>query len=288
MIILESNGTNSLVEDAVSIHKGQLALSESKANPLSVLIAANEGQYYATSSDLEAYMEASHTVDPVYAIQTIAEANGIEQDDISIVVDEATAFTVHELHEAGFLLERAAEADATTLNKVQKWYMRFVSKSKDNATNAAAIKARLTVLKQCKANMEKALAASKSGEKKGKLLYALKNFIPFNAIFRLIKNDDVYAGIGLLSGMVVGTVLNVIFGVNKNAKAAMGSLMQGDVGGATDSYVKELKGAQASSTINTAHLLTLRVATYEKMLERMIKNTSEAIDFLEEKLKEIK
>ena len=83
--------------------------------------------------------------------------------------------------------------------------------------------------------------------------YTLKALIPLNAIVRLIDKQDVYAGLGLVANVLISSV-----------------------------------PVQGMAGVGAAANLSIRAANYSNMLKGQIKNTQEAIDFLEDRLKELK
>ena len=295
MIILE-NDMDVFEESLMNEHyAGTVALSNIKKNPLSVIVANNEGVNYIASSSIENYMEANDMIDVEEAVNYIAEANNISTNSIVVVVDEANEYTIESLDECGIMLERAAEADATNLKKAMKWYNKFVNKSKGKANSKQELKDRINVLKHCKENMEKALRDTRNGKQGGRIKYTLKQLIPFNSIYRLIKHQDVYVGLGVLNtainalSFVVGTVAGGKIG--KSAIDAVNGKIDfdkyaNDAINTVDKTIKYNNVASVASRVTGVGGLVLRATQYEKMLETQIKNTSEAIDFLEKKLKE--
>lgn len=250
MVLLESGEFIEADEEFA----GHVAISQSKKNPLSVLIATNENtdNVYLLASDIETYMQASHTIDPCAVLESIAEANQIDINSFVVVVDVASSFVISELTESGVVMERAAEADATTVNKVMRWYERLLRKSKQKTYSINAVKSRITILTQCIEKMEDELRKVETGESYGgAIAYNLKAMIPWNGLFRLIKNDDVYAGLGFLA-FVGATVVT--------ADPLVG-------------YVPEI---------------VVRKVNYEKMLKRLIANTKEAVDYLQKQYDELK
>ena len=298
MVLLE----NMYYEDAMDMieleqYPGNVALSSTKKNPLSVNIANESGTYYMASSDLEQYMEASHEIDAVKALNSIAAANKITTENMVIVVDEACEFVIDTLDEAGIVLEKAAEADSMGLKQAMKWYSKVVSKSKTIGSNATKdmIKERIDVLNDCIKSMEKAKKEAKNGKLGGRVKYALKSIIPFNALFRLVKKQDTYAGVGVLK-TGLNTVLNIIsFNTGRKIVKSMEDILNtGNPAGAVNAYASASKAAPVIGALSTASSaatlgdIGIRLATYEKMLDAQIERTKEAVAFLQDKLKEMK
>lgn len=176
-----------------------------KKNPLSVSIAHENDTYYLASSELEQYMEVTHMIDAASALKQIAEANKVPMGSMVVVVDEASEFVLETLSEAGIVTERAVEADSTNLQRTMRWYKKFLKKSMyvDKDTKVKEVRERISVLEKCVEQMKRARTRASNGELSDRVIYALKDFIPFNNIYRLIKLQDVYAGIGILTNLVV-------------------------------------------------------------------------------------
>lgn len=297
MVLLE----NMYYEDAMDMieleqYPGNIALSSTKKNPLSVNIANESGTYYMASSDLEQYMEAAHEIDAVKALNTIAEANKITTENMVIVVDESCDFVVETLEEAGIVLEKAAEADSMGLKQAMKWYGKVISKSKKVGadTTKQMIQDRIDVLNDCIKSMERAKRDAQNGKVGGRIKYALKSIIPFNGLFRLIKKQDAYAGIGVLK-TGLNTAINII-NFNKGVKAGThmtNAMLNGDQDEAekANKILQTSKGEKIAGKVARAASATdigVRLATYTKMLDAQIARTKEAVEFLQGKLKEMK
>ena len=308
MVLLE----NMYYEDAMDMieleqYPGNVALSSTKKNPLSVNIANESGTYYMASSDLEQYMEASHEIDAKKAIDAVAEAHKISTDNIVVVVDEACEFVLETLSEAGVMLEKAAEAGSTNLKKTMKWYNKFISKSKsvDKNTTVHQVQARIKVLEECVAKMKNAKKDFESNKSIGNALkYELKSIIPFNSIYRLIKLQDTYAGVGVLKDILLTFVVagEALSGVNMHL--ARKNLRKSDDRDDRDQFGKDMarfgravrfskdrlnkdyKAAQGSNLAMGADMI-IRGTNYARMLQAQIDKTQEAIDFLKEKVKEL-
>lgn len=297
MILLENYLEDTM--DAVELEQypGNMALSAMKKNPLSVVIAHENDRYFIASSDIETYMEAVHEIDVVNALNTIAEANKIDINKISVVVDEACDFVLEGLYESNIVLEKAAEADSMGLKQAMKWYGKVISKSTKvgDDTTREMIQERISVLKNCVDSMEKAKDDAQKGITKGRVKYALKGIIPFNSLFRLIKKQDVYAGIGLFKLVPLIISLTVVekmidreyeseektkvtdFDEDLNRTHKIARLYR---------FRNKLENKGFPSIMGAD--VVMRFATYTKMLDSQIGKTKEAIEFLEEKLKEKK
>ena len=141
------------------------------------------------------------------------------------------------LNEGGW----GVDGDSTNLKKIRKWYSKFVTDSKSKADQIELIDERLEVLRKCSKNMKQTLTNSNGQNTSEMIKYALKSFIPFNDIARLIAKQDAYAGLRILTDMLLPGVGIVVKTVNFN-----------------------------------------------NMLNQCIKDTDEAIEYLEKKRKELK
>ena len=147
-------------------------------------------------------MIESSIMDVEEAVRNIAEANNIGKYDIIAVYDECNEFVYESLKDSSITLEASVEDDAMSLKKAQKWYNTFISASKSKAENKQEIKERIDVLKNCVSKMESQLK-NEGVDPMGRIKYALKDFIPFNNIYRLIKRQDIYAGLSMLSNLII-------------------------------------------------------------------------------------
>lgn len=277
-----------------------------KKNDLSVCIAKEGDTHYIAASELEQYMEAAHLIDVSAAINNIAKANNITVESVTVVLDEANVFTVESLDEAGIMTERAAEADSMSLKQAMKWYTKFVRRSRSMGKDAskAQLQERITVLKDCVQKMEAAKRAAMNGKKSDRIKYALKSLIPFNNIFRLIKKQDVYAGIGVLQTAIT-TGLNLLIFKDSIPRPSnhledyeddWGEFEDDDDWDEFDDDVnhemaklptkKQYKQSAGVIGANLASGVVMRYTAYIKMLDQQIKRTNEAIEFLEKMAKE--
>lgn len=124
----------------------------------------------------------------------------------------------------------------------------------------------------------------------GRVKYALKALIPFNDLWRLIRRRDAYAGITGLSRTGIQIVVSQII-----ASTAQKQMSDGLAKGTIDGLNKVFGAAKGATTASAAASVILktgevgiRAATYNKILDKKIKETNEAIDFLKKKLKEYK
>lgn len=293
MIILE-NSMDIFDEQMMNANfAGTVAFSNVKKNPAAVLVAQNEGTNYVLASDLESYMEANDMINVAEAMNQIVAANQIALESTCVLIDEANEFTVDELGTAGIMTEASVDANSTSVRKVMKWYEKFVQKSKSKADTKTVVEARLNVLKSAKTKMEKALEDAKSGKKGDKIKYSLGSLIPFNGIYRCIAKDDVYAGIGSLARSLTSLVMNVVV---QNAAFKMGTKEAEKVASGEKSFSqaasttvkKSVAMGTAAGAVGNAPGVVIRYVSFEKMLTQQIKNTEEAIDFLEKELAKMK
>lgn len=211
-------------------------------------------------------------------LSRICEANSISE--AIVVYDYCDDYFVEALSETNILVEIAAEDDAVNLKQIMKWYDRVVYCSKTKIESKEDIQDRIKVLEKCVKNMKK---CRYTGE--GRVKYALKALIPFNDIWRLIRRRDAYAGIAGISrtgiSFIVSSAINKA-GVKKAGEELFKTGLKGAVGALKGAAVKNV----IAGTIISAGELAFRAATYNKMLDKKIKETEEAIDFLKKKLKE--
>lgn len=198
-------------------------------------------------------MESTGIIDVEEAVENICESNNLSASSIIAVYDECSEFVLSSLIESSIVLESSVEDAAMSLKQVNKWYSKVISASKTKAESKEEIKDRITVLKSCVKAMEK----QKDDVLKdaGIIKYILKDMIPFNGLYRLIKRQDAYAGIGILANLAKTYIIAPV-----TKSAAVGRFPV---------------------------TMVVRALTYKKMLESNIKKTNEAIEFLENKLKEM-
>lgn len=140
---------------------------------------------------------------------------------------------------------------------------------KDDASSDGEIKFRISVLKQCVNKMERNLKnidnATDMDSKMDLLEYSLKNLLPLKGIYNLIryKNSAVFEFVAKTIVGIIGAAAATIF-------YATGSPW--------------LSNMTANAT-NVA-VAYLNYPSYKKLLEGQIKETNEAIKYLESKLKD--
>lgn len=253
-IITEASDLFAIDENRYMTNRpGLKIISENKKNPDSVNLFVSEGnKYYLSTSDIEKYMEASSIIDVEEAVENIAECNNVSPYSIIVSYDECSEFVLSSLIESSIVLEASAEDAAMSLSQANKWYNKVIQKSKTKTESKEEVKERIIVLKSCVKEMEKQKNdVLRNG---GIIKYVLKDIIPFNSLYRLIKRQDAYAGIGILANMAQSFIVN----------------------------------ATKSATIASCPVsMVIRAASYEQMLDSNIKKTNEAIEFLENKLKEM-
>lgn len=140
-----------------------------------------------------------------------------------------------------------ADRDSSNLKKVRKWYKEFCTTSKSKAENKQQIDERLKVLKQSKKEMEETLNDSNGRHDTERALYMLKLAIPFNSIARLIDKQDAYAKMKIITDIVGGLLLGPLVNFG----------------------------------------IIIRYVKFDDMLTDMIKDTDEAIEYLEQKRKDL-
>ena len=100
---------NDIINESVP---GENAIWNYRVNPANVPIFCVEGKYYVSMGDVESYMEASMIIDPVEALNNIAEAAVRENSDISpdnFIVVGAVDENCTMLESAGVLMEMKAK-----------------------------------------------------------------------------------------------------------------------------------------------------------------------------------
>ena len=111
------------------------------------------------------------------------------------------------------ILEKSVEDDAITSKaQVTKFYNKVLARSKSKAESKEEIKERIKVLKECVSHME--YQRDHVTDEGGIVKYILKDFIPFNRLYRLIKKQDTYAGLAILYDLLVPGLGTVMRGVH--------------------------------------------------------------------------
>ena len=141
------------------------------------------------------------------------------------------------LNEGGW----GVDGNSTDLKKVRKWYSKFITDSKNKADSKELIDERLEVLRKCSKDMRQTRNDINGNNSSEMIKYALKSFIPFNDVARLIAKHDVYSGLRILTDMIVPGAGIIVKAINFN-----------------------------------------------NMRDQCIKDTDEAIEYLEKKRKELK
>lgn len=205
-------GNNFKRNNSLSSSKGSKVIWERKGAASSVPVFEQDSKYYIATSDLENYMEAGMLTDVDEAVSNIAESNCIDKYDIVVAFDECSFLLEEALEESSQIVyEKSVEDDAVSLSQIMKWYSKFITTSKSKAENKKEIEERIKVLKECVKSMQAALGSGNHGER---IKYSLKSLIPLNWIYRLIKRQDSYAGLGWLADLLLPGVSLVIRGVS--------------------------------------------------------------------------
>jgi hypothetical protein len=287
--ILLSEGTTPIEEGYNKVRKGLAVMNEASKDPMSYQIYSENGNYYISSRDLQRFCEATGDFNISNQLSRICSANGV--NEAIVVYDYCDKYFTECLTESGVVLEKAAEDDAVTLKQTMRWYDEFVKASRSKVEDKEDLKERIKVLKKCVKNMEQ---AKYSGSARAK--YALKALIPFNDIWRLIVRRDAYAGITGISRTGLSLIVNV---VAQNAVSDAFFKGTGDALKATtaDGFANSLKATSSKmkNSVITSYGVNaglkvgeviIRAVTFNKMLDKRIKETNEAIDYLESKLKD--
>lgn len=247
------NNNISYTSNTEYVSEGYDIINSIRKNPENVPLYLEEGTYYLAASDLVKYMESAELTDVEEALETIASHNCIESFDIELVDDSEKELSQVNESVNEYLTEAAVEDDAMDIKQAQKFYNKVLSRSKSAEGTKQELQERIKVLKECLKNMKVERQnveeyKHKWGMTKGHVKYIAKSIIPFNSIYRLIKRQDVYAGLSAGMGGIAG-LLGLDGGFAHFAGRAMG---------------------------------------YAPMLDRYIEKTEEAIKFLEDKVKEMK
>ena len=97
--------------------------------------------------------------------------------------------------------ERSSYTDASNLKKIKSWYNKFLKQMKRGNFDKTEIDNKIRVLEQAIKDMEKSIEdydrwrSGQSFASSDQMKYAYKTYIPFNGIYRWIKNNDKYAGL---------------------------------------------------------------------------------------------
>lgn len=179
------------------------------------------------------------------------------------------------------------DANSTTLKKEMKWYNKFVQQCRVNADTVEAIDARLDVLKECSKQMKETRHNINGKNMAERLAYGFKALIPFNNIARLIAKQDLFAGGSGLGGGLVSFAGSTM-AKKKAADAAANAKTIADIFNAHKVAASAAKTGMVAAGVGTAINIGVRIGTFNQMLDRCIKNTDEAIEWLENKKKELK
>jgi hypothetical protein len=246
-----------LVDEDVYLNKrpGLQKITEMRQDPTSISIYAEDGKNFVSSLDLERYMEATGIFDAAEAMNNITEANNISLMNTSIVYDGCSDYIKESIHESGIIMEEAVEDNAMSVKQVQKWYNKMIKCSMSKTESIKEIDERIQMLEKCVSQMEGQMK-NRSYDSAGRIKYALKDMIPLNWLYRVIKRQDAYAGLGWVAS----------FAGNMVAKAT------------------KLPGLNVLGLAS----IVVRAATYDKMLQANIDKTKNAIEKLKEMKEELK
>ena len=272
---------NCILEEAYSQKRpGLVTIDEAAKEAGAYTIYQENGINYIASSDLQQYCEANNNFNIEEAVEAICKANSISE--AVICYNGCDEYFSECIAESSVIVEKAAEDDATTLKQTMKWYDSVVAASTKKIESKEDIQDRIKVLKKCVRSMEQ---AKHSGSARAK--YALKSLIPFNDLWRLIARRDAYAGITGISIRAISFIVSHELGKVAGKKAAE-EIFKGGYEAAGKAIAGASKAGLAVDIGLTAGQLVIRAATFNKMLDKKIEETNEAIDFLEKKLKEYK
>ena len=181
---------------------GLFTIANCKKNPEAVPVFEDGGNYYISSADFQRFCEACGTFNVEDAFSQICEANNINESTTAIVYDGCDPYMVDMIKESSIIYEESVEDGAMSMKKAEKWYNKFIKASTNTKKdNIETINAKITTLKSCVKKMEYQL--DHVIEEGGIVKYVLKDFIPFNAVYRLIKRGDIYGMIGNLTNLIM-------------------------------------------------------------------------------------
>lgn len=176
-------------------------------------------------------------------------------------------------------VQEGSWSNSTDIDKEKKWYKEFLARvSKNNSESDEEVKARISALKTCVDRMEKCLADFKQYKKgkgplKGDSLkdhteFSFKYIVPTSVFYRLAKYPKV--GIGELV-LKLGNLATLILGT-----AGMMAL--------SDYFKINFKVNPVIPVLVGTNIYGIE-RDYENMLTTQIKETKDAIEYLESTLK---
>lgn len=224
-------------------------INSAKSNADWVRVYQENEKYYISGKELLEYMNMSNIFDIDEAVSNIEESNNI-YNNIVINLDECDEFQESFIkEESNIICEKSIEDNATTVKQQIDWYHNFLKASKSKAESKDELKERIKLLNECLDKMKKEIS---DPEKlmTDTMKYGLKAFIPCNSIYRYLKRKDRTA----LNALLVGLIGNVV----------------------------------SLGTLGTPIMIGYRAFNYKKMVEKCIKETEDAIKYLEGKLKDFK
>lgn len=184
------------------------------------------------------------------------------------------------------LSEAVINQNAMNLKEAMNWYDKFVKESKYHIDSKEDLQDRINLLKQCVRSMKKAKVTGK-----GRWKYAFNAIVPYNDICHFIKNKEAYINI---ENIKIDTIVDKIEVASDEVIESIKPENIGDTITDKNFQMKASKIALKTTTtviggpFSTIANVIYRASTYNAMLDKSIKETEEAIDFLENKLKEYK
>lgn len=182
--------------------------------------------------------------------------------------------------------EKFVAKDKMNLKEAMSWYNNFVRASKSKIDTKEELEERIDILNKCIKNMKRAKVTGK-----GKWNYAFNAIIPYNDICHFIENKEAYINMENLS----------INNISNNIQVASDEIVESlkpenikDTLGSNEFKYKATKVAvKTASTVaggpfGSVMNVVYRATTYNKMLDKSIEETEEAVDYLKNKLKEYK
>ena len=183
--------------------------------------------------------------------------------------------TVIKRYEQQCIQEKFVARDKMNLKEAMSWYNNFVRASKSKIYAKEELEERINILNKCIKKWN----------------YAFNAIIPYNDICHFIENKEAYINMENLS----------IDNISNNIQVASDEIVESlkpenikDTLGSNEFRDKASKVAVkttamiAGGPFGTAMNVVYRATTYNKMLDKSIEETEEAVDYLKNKLKEYK
>ncbi len=245
----------------------------------------NEGFYYLSGSILQEYCDREVCYDTTFMVNKLKESRSIDGDILVVFDEDCREIFIERAIDDLCFHEASPMDDSMTLVEAISWYDKFVADSrKGKAESKKELQERIKLLEKCVEKMKK---AKNTGQ--GKMTYALNTIFPFSDIIRYTKRYKIYTNMpkfipelantsiqtymsgkssGEIAKDVVGTAAAI--GSAVAVKKATGALKA--VGAVGAVAATGIKGYQIKTSIDN----------YNKVLDKRIAQTEEAITYLKE------